>query len=204
MNINHTVRTRSTLIILNGPSCASKSSLQSALQTKLLGCFLALGLDTLFIRAVPSGYLPGGAITCPGVSAGDMFEGVKSQDAQGNPLFTLKFGAHGRKIISGMHRAIVGYLDAGNNVIVDYIAYEPNWLPELLELAKWHKVYLIGVTAPLEILESREKARGYDVAGHARSHYDTVLQYAPRPYDMMVDTSQDSAEVLAQKISEIV
>jgi chloramphenicol 3-O phosphotransferase len=60
------------------------------------------------------------------------------------------------------------------------------------------KVYFVGVFAPLEIIEEREKLRNTSPCGHARSHYDTV--HHNMKYDLEIDTSKQSAEECADQI----
>lgn len=62
----------------------------------------------------------------------------------------------GEKVINGMHRAIVAYVKEGNNVIVDYIKYEQDWLTDLQDVLKDIKVVWVGVNASLESVEKRE------------------------------------------------
>jgi len=120
----------------------------------------------------------------------------------GFPLSTLFIGPLGWKAILGMHHAIAAYAGQGNNVIVDYIAYQQSWLKELAGTLKDFKVYFVGVNLPLEILEERELTRGTSPVGHARSHYYTV--HPQTGYDLLLDTSKLSALECAQAIKTLI
>ena len=95
-----------------------------------------------------------------------------------------------------MHRAIAAYANTGNNVVVDYIKYEPEWLPDIQNALHGIKVIWVGVTANLESIEQREKKRGTSPEGHARSHYHTVHQGIT--YDLMINTRFFNARTICR------
>lgn len=182
-----------TVIILNGPSCAGKSSIIKAFQAKESAPWLSIGIDNFFVGVLPPKFYledtPEHRL---------VMHGVASED-EGGKLFTLNIGPEGQKVIKGMHRAIAAYARAGNNVIVDYIKYDPAWLADLQQTLQGLNVIWVGVTASLESLQQREKARGRAfVEGHARSHYQTVHQ--DMKYDLMVDTDVTTPEQAADTI----
>lgn len=107
-------------------------------------------------------------------------------------------GPAGDRIIYGMHRSIGEYAKVGNNIVVDYILYKPEWLDDLKQSLKGRKVYLVGVNAPLSIIEERERARQTSPVGHSRSHYDTV--HLGVVYDLEIDTSKMTPEESAYLI----
>jgi chloramphenicol 3-O phosphotransferase len=186
------------VIILNGPSVAGKSSIQRALQDEFAEPHLAMGVDSLLVAMLPQRYLrPPQPPDRKQVMWAD-----PEVDRDGNPLFKLHFGPVGRRSVSGMHRAIAAYAQAGNFAIVDYILYEPDFLDELCELLRGVTAYFIGVRIDLALLEARERARGTSPPGHARSHYDTV--HAHGLYDFEVDTSRASPVECARAIAEFV
>jgi chloramphenicol 3-O phosphotransferase len=124
------------------------------------------------------------------------------QDQDGNSIVPLKIGPAGHKIIFGMHRAIAAYAKAGNNLIVDYIQYDPCWRRDLEQALKGIQVYYVKVDAPLSVIEEREKARNTSPVGHARSHYGTVHQ--GMVYDLEIDSSkmipEESAALILRTI----
>jgi chloramphenicol 3-O phosphotransferase len=194
--MNRTKPTQSgTIIILNGPSSVGKSSIMKAFQAKEAKPWLSIGIDNFFVAVLPPKFYledkPEHRL---------VMHGVASQDKEGK-LFTLEVGAEGQKVIKGMHQAIAAYAHTGNNVIVDYIKYEDAWIPDLKEALRGVKVIWIGVTAPLEIIQQREKTRGTSPEGHARSHYNTVHQRMN--YDLMLDTSVLTPEQSADQIIKL-
>ncbi|MGA9530269.1 MAG: hypothetical protein WBQ73_00055 [Candidatus Babeliales bacterium] len=185
----------STIIILNGPSASGKSSIQEAFIRKVEDPWVKIGIDNFFVGVLSNYYIFGEYTPrCPQYN---IMAGVASQDQYGNPLFTLDIGPAGEKIIDGMNHAIKAYADTGNNIIVDYIAYEPRWLEQLIDLLSDHEVILIKVTVPLSILEEREALRATSPRGHARSHYDSIHKHS-LTYDLEIDTSQLTPEEAAE------
>src|SRR5260221_11052809 len=102
----------------------------------------------------------------------------------------------------GMHRSIAAYANRKNNLIVDYILYKPEYLKDLASALKGQKVYLIGIHAPLDVLEAREKNRGTSPIGHARSHFDTV--HEGFIYDLELDVAAISPTEGASKIKAFI
>jgi chloramphenicol 3-O phosphotransferase len=186
------------VIILNGPSCAGKSSIQQAFQTLMMpNLWIKLGIDNLFDKPMPD-------ITPENMSFWQSKNPIRwietTQDAQNNPIITLYTGEQGERVIYGMHSAIAAYVQNGNNVIVDYIGYKQEWLKDLYHKLKDCDSYWVKVTIPLAVLEAREMARGTSPRGHARSHYDHV--YGDIVYDFEVDTSTESDEQIARRIKD--
>lgn len=189
---------KGTIIILNGPSAAGKSTLQNEVQKTFEELYLKVGIDGFFDAVLPHDFVDGQSTV-----GGKFVRGITTtQDTEGHNVITLKIGEPARRVVTGMHNAFAAYAAAGNNLVIDYILYEKEWLPELVKALKDYKVYFVGVTIPLEVLESRERARGTSPVGHARSHYDTV--HAHGIYDLEVDTSKISAQEAAQIIKQFV
>jgi len=124
----------------------------------------------------------------------------ESHDADSNKVITLLVGEQGKKVAYAMNSAIAAYAQNGCNVIVDYIAYDQDWLRDLEQKLAGFKTYYVAVEIPLEILEQREEARGTSPKGHARSHYATV--YGDKKYDLVVSTANQTAQEIAQKLKD--
>lgn len=189
---------KGTIIILNGPSASGKSSIQKKLTELFQEPYLHIGIDNFFVGVLPQKFIVG---PFPENPEHRIMKGIASNDEHG-PLFTLMVEPAGQRVIKGMHRAIAAYASQGNNIVVDYILYEKEWLKDLVAVLKDYNVYFIGVDLPLSHLQEREKARGTSPVGHARTHYKTVHEHGI--YDLMVDTSEMNAEQAAQKIKEYV
>jgi chloramphenicol 3-O phosphotransferase len=188
------------VIILNGPSASGKSSIQKELVKLFDTPYLLVGIDNFFVGVLPQQFVMG---PIPRVKTPEdvVMTGVASHDEHG-PLFTLHVGPAGRKVIAGMHAAIAAYARQGNNVIVDYILYEPEWLHELVCMLDGIQVYFVGVDISLTTLEERERVRATSPVGHARSHYDSV--HAHDRYDLRINTGITSALECAQSIKKYI
>ncbi len=196
------VENKGTVLILNGPSSSGKTSIQKALQKKASCLFLRIGMDSFFDELLPEL-----DISCLGEAKqldqetplGEYIRGVTfEQDANGISTVLLQIGPAGDRVMKGMHRSIAAYAQAGNHLIVDYILYKDEYLDDLITSLKGQKVYWIGVFAPLDIIEKREKARGTSPVGHARSHYHSCHQNVP--YDLELNTAESTPEELADEI----
>jgi len=194
------IKNKATIVILNGPSAAGKTSIQKEFQKLMYEPYLAIGLDNFFVGVLPQHYM-GGTPTQLNMPKKDVAWGEFSKKDE-FPIFTLHFGVEGQKVISGMHHAIAAYAKQGNNIIVDYILYRPEWLKELVNVLKDYNVIFVGIDIPLELLEQREKQRATSPVGHARSHFDTV--YGPNIYDIKCDTSVLTAGQCAQQIRDFI
>ena len=187
-----------SVIILNGPSTAGKSSIQREFQKITMpDLCIKVGIDSLFDLPMPD------------IKPENMHFWQKANpirwitnttDEHQNAIITLFTGEQGEKVAYGMNNAIAGYAKAGCNVIVDYIAYKKEWVDDLRAKLSDTKTFWVKVDAPLSVLEEREVARGTSPKGHARSHHSTV--HWDLAYDLVVDSSLESAEAIAQKIKD--
>ncbi len=192
--LKNDTRNYGTVIILNGTSAVGKSSIMRAFQAKHTQPWLGIGIDNFFVGVLPAKFYledkPEHHV---------VMQGVASEDEHGK-LFTLHIGSEGQKIIKGMHRAIAAYAKAGNNVIVDYIMYDPAWYGDLMSALSGIPVISVGITASLPIIQQREKARGTSPEGHARSMYDTVHQ--GWKYDLEINSDEMNPEQIADLIDQ--
>lgn len=189
-----------TIIILNGPSSSGKSSIQKAFQKLMMpNLWVKVGIDNLFDAPMPD-------ITPENLEFWQSKNPIRwvesKQDAEGNPIITLFVGPQGNKVAYAMNSAIAAYADNGCNVIVDYIAYDQDWLTDLETKCANFNTYYVAVKIPLEEVERREEARGTSPKGHARSHYHTV--YGDRTYDLTANTQTDSAEEIAEQLKILI
>jgi chloramphenicol 3-O phosphotransferase len=184
------------IIILNGPSASGKSSLQKSIQRLAPIPYLNVGVDNFFNDLFPDehGKLGMKADT-------DFMKDLRYVTLKDNLVY-LHVGPLGKKIVRGMNRAIAAYAKAGNNVVVDYIMYEQEWMKDLLEQLQNCRVYLVGLYVPLDILQARERARSTSPVGHAGSHYDTV--HLGNNYDLWIENSQGTPDEGAKKILDFI
>ena len=90
----------------------------------------------------------------------------------------------------GFHRSIAAFASAGNDLLVEHIIEELSWAHDLSRLLAPFDVFWIGVHAPLEEIERRERARGDRTLGEGLYHLKT---HSFCPYDLEVDSSRPLA-----------
>jgi chloramphenicol 3-O phosphotransferase len=182
-----------TVIILNGPSGAGKTSIQKSFQKIMMPeLWIKLGIDSLFDLPLPDISLDNMSYWQSSNNIRWVEEGTDKSNCK---TITLLVGKDGEKVAYGMNSAIAAYAQNGCNIIVDYIAYKPEWLNDLKSKLKPFKTYYVAVDISLTILEQREANRGTSPVGHARSHYDTV--YGVDSYDLRVDSSKNTSDEIA-------
>ena len=190
--------TPGTVIVLNGTSAVGKSSISRALQDKMRSKpLLGMGLDSLFVAVLPKRYISEATEETKPV-----MQGHAQKTPDGHDVFYLEVGPEGRTVISGMHHAIAAYAKQGNNVVVDYILYEREWLNELMAVLQHIPVYFIGIKADLDVIEQRERNRATSPKGHARAYYQKV--HEGLLYDLELDTTNMSPEQTADRIKDFV
>jgi chloramphenicol 3-O phosphotransferase len=182
------------IILLNGASSAGKSSIAKELQIVFEDLFLGMSVDK-FLSMVPSNYQGFG------VNAAQMWRWEKSFDDYGE-LMTLKVGPRGQSYVLGMYDCVKVMAERGFNVIVDDVCLDPELLKQCVAKLRVFKIYFIGVTCQLNVLEERERLRGNRVINSARGQHGVV--HRSYEYDLMVDTSQTSACDCALQIKAFV
>jgi chloramphenicol 3-O phosphotransferase len=191
-----------TIILLNGPSASGKSSIQDELQKQMTQLYLKIGIDSFFDALIATPDLSSFEATkefSQFTNDGVLIRRVRLvRDSLGNQIVPLEVGPAGDRIIFGMHSAIAAYANEGNHIVVDYILYKKEWIPNLVQALEHNNVYLIGVKAPLDVLEERERKRATSPVGHARSHHDTV--HSGMIYDLELDASTMTPEEIARTI----
>jgi chloramphenicol 3-O phosphotransferase len=155
-----------SLILLNGPSSAGKTTLCRALQVALPVPFLHFSLDFLMFdtSALPP-------------------------KREGNPAFAWR--AQRPKVFQGYYNCLGALARAGNNVVSDYIIETAEQLEALDAQLEGLDVYWVGVHCDLATLEHREQARGDRRAGDARRDFETVHSF--RAYDLEVNSALEAA-----------
>ncbi len=176
-----------TIILLNGVGSVGKSSIAKALQKITREPFLHVEMDA-FLNMMPERYWdhPDGLI----------FETVQ-QD--GKPAVVIKSGPVAEQTFRGMRHAVAAMAREGSNLIVDDVMLE-NELAEYSALLAGCTLHAVGVFAPLDVLEARERERGDRLIGLARWQYDRVHQ--GKSYDLEIDTSIATPRECAERIKQ--
>jgi chloramphenicol 3-O phosphotransferase len=174
-----------TVILLNGVGSAGKSSIAKALQAITAEPFLHVAMDA-FLEMMPA--------RCWDHPDGITFETVR-QD--GKPSVVIHCGPVGERIMRGMRRAIAAMAREGNNLIVDDVLIEDE-MADYAALLADVAFRTVGVFAPLDVLETRERDRGDRLIGLARWQFDRV--HRGKRYDLEVDTAKATAVECAEAI----
>ena len=149
--------------------------------------FLNLDID-LFVRTIPQHYDGNRELGREGI--------LHRRDDDGR--LVTEIGDVGRGFLSGFHLALGAFATAGNRLIVSHILLEKSWLDQVAVALHDFQVLYVGLTAPLDVLEAREHARGDRTPGFAQSHRDRVQIHCPP--DLVVDTSRSSVDACASDI----
>ncbi len=184
--------TAGRVILLNGTSSSGKSTLVKALQARLEGPWLGVGIDTVVFA------LPGAYLNQP--LWGEVFRYVPAEPGSSAP-YRMETGELGVRLIHGLHGMVAALVDEGHDVIVDHVLVEADWLPDLGERLGDAELTVVGVRCPLEVVTERERARKDRTVGQAAALYDVIHRGA---YDVEVDTSVLSPDEAADVIAAVV
>lgn len=179
---------RPHVIILNGVGSVGKSSTARALQTIAAAPFLHVAMDA-FIDMLPEAMF--------GHPQGLIFETIQDQ---GKPSIIIRTGPVVDRAMQGMRHAIAAMAAQGNNLIVDEVIIEKRKALEYRTLLSRCNVHFVGLFAPLDVLEARERERGDRQLGFARWQYDRV--HRDIAYDLEIETTATTPLENARKIRD--
>jgi len=111
-------------------------------------------------------------------------------EEDGHPSVVIHTGPVAERVFRGMRHAVAAMAAEGNNLIVDDVLLEGE-KQEYPALLAPFELHLVGVFAPLAVLEARERARGDRMIGLARDPRRSRREAAslrqagatPRPQD---------------------
>jgi chloramphenicol 3-O phosphotransferase len=191
-----------SLILVNGPSSAGKTTLCRALQAAIEHPYLVVGFDDFIFMSASRYYR--GADTKEQSETDDLTAlGVEMVQTSppGAPIsVTARFGPVFRCILDAMAPAVRTLIDHGNPVIFDHVLHDRAMYESFRDATAGLDVFAVGVICPLDILEMRERARGDRVLGRARGLAEVVHSFCS--YDVMVDTGAVPREACVQKVLE--
>lgn len=179
---------RPQVIILNGIGSVGKSSTARALQAIASKPFLYVAMDT-FLEMLPPALL-------------DHPDGLQFEqgEREGQPAIAVKAGPVLQRAMQGMRHAIAAMAAQGNNLIVDEVMLDAAPAQAYRDLLRDAELRLVGLFAPLDVLEARERARGDRIVGLARWQFDRV--HRGIAYDLEVDTTVASPQDCARLIRD--
>jgi chloramphenicol 3-O phosphotransferase len=166
---------RPQILILNGVGSVGKSSTARALQAMVTTPFLYVAMDA-FLDMLPKKLF--------GQAEGLVFETVWDQ---GKRCIVIRSGPLVEQAMRGMRHAVAAMAAQGNNLIVDEVMTHGATEREYRALLAPFDVRFVGLVAPLDVLEARERARGDREIGLARWQYDRV--HRGITYDLEIDTT---------------
>ncbi len=177
----------STIIVLNGPGSAGKSSTARALQAIAAQTFMHVSMDA-FLEMLPDRLF--------GTPEGLIFE--KTQQ-DGAPAIVIHSGPAIQLALRGMRRSVVILAAEGADLIVDEVMLGGE-AADYQALLVGHDLRFVGLFAPLDLLEARERARGDREIGLSRWQHERV--HLGVPYDLEIDTAHTTPEQNARLIAE--
>lgn len=175
------------IVLLNGAGSVGKTSIARAIQAQAAKTFLHVQMD-VFLEMMPARSL--------NTAEGLVFETLV-QD--GKPSVAIKSGTEVERALRGMRHAVAAMAAQGCNMIVDDVMLGGE-AEEYRALLAPYDLCIVGVFAPLDVLEAREAARGDREIGLARWQFDQV--HRGQTYDLEIDASAASAAECAAKIVE--
>jgi chloramphenicol 3-O phosphotransferase len=184
------------VIFLNGTSSAGKTSLAHALQATLDEPYLHVALDQ-FRDGLPDKFR--GLNSPPGTMGFEGLNVVPVTDKE-KPYTAIQFGEAGRTMLRGMRRAMAAMARSGNNIIIDDILFEPDFLQDYMEAFEGLDVTFVGVRCPLNVINAREKSRPGRFPGTAYGHFHSC--HAHGQYDIEVDSSEGTPLQCAAQVVE--
>ena len=101
-------------------------------------------------------------------------------------------------VIRGFHGSIGALAHAGNRLVVDHVLQERAWAQQLASAVEG-PVLVVGLRAPLAVLEERERARGDRMPGLAAAQFEMVHDHFS--YDFDFDTATVGADELAREVA---
>lgn len=182
------------IIYLNGPSSSGKTTLTKHLQKCFSEPYLHIGIDKII------GFMPEKVNNWWGDPAPEGFSLNPVTDPTGHPAYQIQTGPFAKKITRTLKDFAVLLASQKYNLIIDDVALGSTEVEEWKEALKEYNVLYVGVHAPLEILEERERLRGDRIPGGARGQYFTVHKNVS--YDIEIETHTQTLEENADLIRQ--
>ena len=179
---------RPHVIILNGVGSVGKSTAARALQTVSAKPLLHVSMDA-FLDMLPEAML--------GHPDGLLFDPL---DEAGLPSVAIRTGPVLDRAMRGMRHAVAAMAGQGNSLVVDDVMTREGQDQEYRALLSAFDTRLVGLFAPLDVLEARERQRGDREIGLARWQYGRVHRGVV--YDLEVDAAAASPLEIARLIRD--
>ncbi len=136
------------VIILNGVGSVGKTTVARALQQVVRRPFLHVAMDA-FVDMMPARLF--------GDPDGMVFQTIQDE---GRPSVAIHSGPVMAQLLRGMRHAVAAMAAQGNNLVVDDVMMGEGEGQEYSDLLSRYRLRLVGLFAPLDVLEQRERDRG--------------------------------------------
>lgn len=182
------------VIVINGASCAGKSTLATAIQNCAREPFIIVSLDQ-FRDSMPDRFR---GLNSPERTAGAEGLNIVPIPHDGRMLTDIQFGTFGKSVLRGMRRAIRAMANEQLNVIVDDLIVNESFRDDYLQALKNLNVLFVGVHCSTKELVRREQMREGRFPGTAETTLAKV--HSHMLYDIEVDTTHKLPLELAQRV----
>ena len=147
------------IIYLNGPSSVGKTTLSKALQEALDEPFLHMSFDKVI------GWMPQKLNNWTGGKAPLGFCWEPSWDVNGFVIQKLQLGSFAQEMQRSFREVVHSLAKSGHHLIIDDFAFGQENMDAWKDKLKEFPTLWVGLKAPLEILEKREKRekKGFQV-----------------------------------------
>jgi len=178
-----------TIIVLYGIPCSGKTTIALALQEVADKPIFLLGLDAWAEHIMPPKFYFGT----------DQDKGFSSYMVDDE--LRVKFGPVAQQTMSAFHHTIENLARQGHSVVLDHIFYDDCWLHECKKLWKDLPIIWVKLTIPLEKVLQRESKRK-KLGEYTKEHLNYCIRtlHKNAPVDLLIDTSQISAQEAAKNI----
>jgi len=180
------------LIYINGPSSAGKTTLAEALQEAFCDPFLHIGIDKVIEM------MPAKINDWEGGNAPEGFSWKQGTDEKGNSIHEIQSGPFAQKMVLTLKEIVRTLAQLDHYVIIDDVALSSSEVDVWRQALQPYKVLWIGLTAPLELLEERERMRDNRIQGSCRAQAAYVHHGVA--YDLEFNTSKESLQAIVDRI----
>ncbi|MGQ0510157.1 MAG: phosphotransferase-like protein [Betaproteobacteria bacterium] len=162
-----------TAIVLHGPTSAGKTTLAKALQANAPAPAFHISLDAFVTMS-------------------------NRRDMRSDQERARAYKLHCENLRSTLSRIALTEFD----IILDLVLRDEAELQACLKALSGRATFLIGVSAPLHVLEARERERPDRASGVAKEQVADPAYN--RQYDLRIDTSRTSPEAAAAEVRKLV
>lgn len=166
--------TRATIVVLNGASSSGKTTIARAFQELAPRLFLNVSIDSILYALPP-----------------DVLARMKRGETQVREVRFLE-------LVRAFCACVRELAALGHDLVIDHAVTTREEADLLVAAVAPYRVLWVGVQCPAGVLTERERARGDRRLGLAAAQCERVHQWFA--YDVVIDTSQMSAEEAARRI----